>query len=109
MAGGYLEILGPPVRYQKGCVGFNLMSSFRHPNFVQIFAAASSSGIHAIVAHQGSFVSIYPRWHVMYGWPYIDLVPFHDFFALYRHSPILTVYILASCVGPIWHLSFFAY
>ncbi|KAF7337103.1 hypothetical protein MVEN_02147900 [Mycena venus] len=51
--------------------------SARHPNIIQIYAAASSKNIHATVF-------------------YDDLVPFRDFVDLYYcHSPILTVYMHA--------------
>ncbi|KAJ7216938.1 hypothetical protein C8J57DRAFT_1598824 [Mycena rebaudengoi] len=51
-------------------------SRLRHPNFFQIFAAASSSGIHAIVAHD-------------------DLIRFRDFLEPYRHSNFSIVSIFA--------------
>ncbi|KAF7337073.1 hypothetical protein MVEN_02144500 [Mycena venus] len=52
--------------------------SIRHPNIIQIHAAASSNKIHATVF-------------------YDDLIPFKQFLALYRDSPILTVYIHNHC------------
>ncbi|KAJ6580622.1 hypothetical protein B0H19DRAFT_1369173 [Mycena capillaripes] len=50
--------------------------AIRHPNILQIFAAASSRNIYATVYHG-------------------DLIPLRQFLDLYRHSPILTVYIYA--------------
>ncbi|KAJ6512549.1 hypothetical protein C8R45DRAFT_960704 [Mycena sanguinolenta] len=52
--------------------------SMRHPNIVQIYAAASSKDIHATVFHD-------------------DLIPFSHFLALYHDSPLLTVYIHDYC------------
>ncbi|KAJ7928242.1 hypothetical protein B0H13DRAFT_1007536 [Mycena leptocephala] len=52
--------------------------SVRHPNIVQMFGAASSGGVHAMF---------------FYG----DLIPYHHFLDLHRHSPVLTVYITAFC------------
>ncbi|KAF8206028.1 hypothetical protein K438DRAFT_1817723 [Mycena galopus ATCC 62051] len=49
-------------------------SAVRHPNIVQIYAAASSSGIHAAIFHE-------------------DLTPFYDFLAVHHHSHFLTVFI----------------
>ncbi|KAF8195319.1 hypothetical protein K438DRAFT_803629 [Mycena galopus ATCC 62051] len=46
----------------------------RHPNVVQIYAMASSGGLHAILFHG-------------------DLIPIQDFFRTYDHSPISTAYL----------------
>ncbi|KAJ7928262.1 hypothetical protein B0H13DRAFT_1007651 [Mycena leptocephala] len=54
--------------------------SVRHPNMVQMFRAASSGGVHATFFHG-------------------DLIPYHHFLDLYRHSPVLTMYIRAFCFG----------
>ncbi|KAJ7111860.1 hypothetical protein C8R44DRAFT_254419 [Mycena epipterygia] len=53
-------------------------SWLRHPNFVQLYGVASTLGIHAAVFHD-------------------DLIPIQHFLDLYRHSPILTIYIYAYC------------
>ncbi|KAJ7679305.1 hypothetical protein DFH06DRAFT_1465450 [Mycena polygramma] len=52
--------------------------SVRHPNIVQVFGAASSGNIHATLFND-------------------DLIPVRHFMDLYRHSPILTVYIYGYC------------
>ncbi|KAJ7894047.1 hypothetical protein B0H13DRAFT_2339429 [Mycena leptocephala] len=52
--------------------------SIRHPNMIQICGAASSGAIHAALFHS-------------------DLIPFQHFVELHRESPILTVYLYASC------------
>ncbi|KAF8209397.1 hypothetical protein K438DRAFT_230017 [Mycena galopus ATCC 62051] len=49
-------------------------SGLRHPHVLQIFATASSSGIHAIVAHG-------------------DLIPYKHYLELHRHLPVFSVYI----------------
>ncbi|KAJ7147417.1 hypothetical protein C8R43DRAFT_1010652 [Mycena crocata] len=53
-------------------------SCLRHPNILQIYGVASSCGMYATVFHD-------------------DLIPFQQFLDQYHHSPILTVYIRASC------------
>ncbi|KAJ7906963.1 hypothetical protein B0H13DRAFT_1880111 [Mycena leptocephala] len=50
-----------------------------HPNVVQMFGAASSGGVRATFFHG-------------------DLIPYHHFLDLHRHSPILTVYIKGFCL-----------
>ena len=35
-----------------------LICIFRHPNFVQIYGAASSGGIHATIFHDGKFDAV---------------------------------------------------
>ncbi|KAF7337146.1 hypothetical protein MVEN_02152600 [Mycena venus] len=50
--------------------------SLWHPNIIQIYGTASSHGKHATLYHD-------------------DLIPFQHFLDLYRHSPILTVYVFA--------------
>ncbi|KAJ7667207.1 hypothetical protein B0H17DRAFT_1089008 [Mycena rosella] len=55
-----------------------MIDRFRHPNFVQIYGAASSCGIHATIFHD-------------------DLIPRQDFQDLYRHSHFTTVYIFGYC------------
>ncbi|KAJ6527630.1 hypothetical protein DFH09DRAFT_1186593 [Mycena vulgaris] len=52
--------------------------SFRHPNIIQVYGTARSGNIHATIFHD-------------------DLIPFQQCLDLYRHSPILTVYIYAYC------------
>ncbi|KAF8209381.1 hypothetical protein K438DRAFT_2012188 [Mycena galopus ATCC 62051] len=49
-------------------------SGLRHPNILQIFATASSSGIHAIIA-------------------YGDLIPYKHYLELHRHLPVFSSYI----------------
>ncbi|KAJ7111778.1 hypothetical protein C8R44DRAFT_711334 [Mycena epipterygia] len=53
-------------------------SWLRHPNFVQLYGVTSTPGLYAAIIHD-------------------DLIPYDEFLDLYRHSPILTVYIWASC------------
>ncbi|KAJ6602945.1 hypothetical protein B0H10DRAFT_651589 [Mycena sp. CBHHK59/15] len=48
-------------------------SWLRHPNFVQLYGTASSSGLHAVVFHD-------------------DLIPVRQMLEKYRHSPVSTVY-----------------
>ncbi|KAJ6524161.1 hypothetical protein B0H19DRAFT_1276614 [Mycena capillaripes] len=55
-----------------------LYSLLRHPNFVQLYGLATTTGIYAAIFHD-------------------ELIPFRHFLALYRHSPILTVYIYGYC------------
>ncbi|KAJ6523916.1 hypothetical protein DFH09DRAFT_1190084 [Mycena vulgaris] len=50
-------------------------SRLRHPNLVQLYAAASSNDLYATVFHD-------------------ELVPLNDTLRLYRHSPISTVYLM---------------
>ncbi|KAF7374271.1 hypothetical protein MSAN_00310100 [Mycena sanguinolenta] len=52
--------------------------SIRHPNIIQIYAAASSNNIHATIFHD-------------------DMIPFNHFLDLHRDSPLLTVYIHDYC------------
>ncbi|KAJ6525945.1 hypothetical protein B0H19DRAFT_581028 [Mycena capillaripes] len=52
--------------------------TIRHPNIIQIRAAASSGGLHAIIFHD-------------------DLIPFEHFLNFHRHSHLWTVYIYAYC------------
>ncbi|KAJ7237884.1 hypothetical protein B0H12DRAFT_101700 [Mycena haematopus] len=52
--------------------GVSQLSSLRHPNIVQLYGVASSSGIHAAVYHG-------------------DLIPFQHFLDRYRHSHLLTL------------------
>ncbi|KAJ7803167.1 hypothetical protein B0H13DRAFT_2494643 [Mycena leptocephala] len=59
------------------------VSCIRHPNFVQIYAAANSHGIHATIFHD-------------------DLVPLQHFLDLYCHSHFATVYIWAYCNTEFW-------
>ncbi|KAJ7927344.1 hypothetical protein B0H13DRAFT_2312744 [Mycena leptocephala] len=62
--------------------GRTLRNKYRfghHPNVVQMFGAASSGGVHATFFHD-------------------DLIPYHHFLDLHRHSPILTVYIKGFCL-----------
>ncbi|KAF8173521.1 hypothetical protein K438DRAFT_1850278 [Mycena galopus ATCC 62051] len=54
--------------------------SIRHPNIVQIHAAASSNNVHATVFHD-------------------ELIPFNHFLSLYRDSPLLTAYIHEYCAA----------
>ncbi|KAJ7827424.1 hypothetical protein B0H13DRAFT_878918 [Mycena leptocephala] len=54
--------------------------SVRHPNIVQMFGAASSGGVHATFFHG-------------------DLIPYHHFVGLHRHSPVLTVFIQGFCIA----------
>ncbi|KAJ7107476.1 hypothetical protein C8R44DRAFT_941195 [Mycena epipterygia] len=61
-------------------------SRLRHPNVLQIFGAASSSDIHAVVFHD-------------------ELVPFEHFLAPYRNSHALTVYIF-GCYDADQYLTF---
>ncbi|KAJ7113771.1 hypothetical protein C8R44DRAFT_795782, partial [Mycena epipterygia] len=53
-------------------------SWLRHPNLVQLYGVTSTPGLYAAILQD-------------------DLIPYHDFLDLYRHSPILTVYIHAYC------------
>ncbi|KAJ7890299.1 hypothetical protein B0H13DRAFT_2040637 [Mycena leptocephala] len=52
--------------------------SVRHPTIVQMCGAASSGGVHATFFHG-------------------DLIPYHHFLDLHRHSPVLTMYIQGFC------------
>ncbi|KAJ6549638.1 hypothetical protein B0H10DRAFT_2128352, partial [Mycena sp. CBHHK59/15] len=54
-------------------------SGIRHPNFLQIYGAVQSSGLHAVVF-------------------YDDLVPLDEMYDSYHNSPILYVY-LGACVS----------
>ncbi|KAJ6549635.1 hypothetical protein B0H10DRAFT_2128321, partial [Mycena sp. CBHHK59/15] len=56
----------------------NQYSGIRHPNFLQIYGAVQSSGLHAVVF-------------------YDDLVPLSEMYESYRNSSILYVY-LRACV-----------
>lgn len=59
MAAEYFTILMASVLMMLSHeIGFD--SWIRHPNFFQIFAAASSCGIHAIVVHDGSRGGFHP-------------------------------------------------
>ncbi|KAJ6549630.1 hypothetical protein B0H10DRAFT_2128284 [Mycena sp. CBHHK59/15] len=54
-------------------------SGIHHPNFLQIYGAVQSSGLHAVVF-------------------YDDLVPLDEMYDSYHNSPILYVY-LGACVA----------
>ncbi|KAF7349787.1 hypothetical protein MSAN_01705900 [Mycena sanguinolenta] len=58
-----------------GCLS-TPMTVALHPHILQLYATASSSGIHASVFHD-------------------DLIPFHQFLESFRHSAILQAYIYA--------------
>ncbi|KAJ6462866.1 hypothetical protein C8R45DRAFT_1107939 [Mycena sanguinolenta] len=58
------------------------IAKYIHPNIIQIVAAASSGGIHAMLFND-------------------DLIPWKHFLDGYRNSPVMTVYIYACCVTPI--------
>ncbi|KAJ7627301.1 hypothetical protein FB45DRAFT_921030 [Roridomyces roridus] len=51
-------------------------SKFWHPNLLQIFGLANYSGVRAVVTHE-------------------DLMPYREFLALHRPSPVMTVYLIA--------------
>ncbi|KAJ7677031.1 hypothetical protein DFH06DRAFT_1169563 [Mycena polygramma] len=53
--------------------------SLRHPNIMQMYGAASWSGMHATVFHG-------------------DLIPFDDFWDTYKDFPCLTAYIYSHCI-----------
>ncbi|KAJ7025699.1 hypothetical protein C8F04DRAFT_132474 [Mycena alexandri] len=53
-------------------------SWLRHPNFVQLYGTAQSHEMNAAVFHD-------------------DLISLREFLAIYRSSPVLTVYIYAYC------------
>ncbi|KAJ7046309.1 hypothetical protein C8F04DRAFT_1063920 [Mycena alexandri] len=55
----------------------------RHPNILQIYGIASANGVHAALFHG-------------------DLIPYKHFLNLYKHSPVLTVYIVASTAAQFW-------
>ncbi|KAF7374291.1 hypothetical protein MSAN_00312300 [Mycena sanguinolenta] len=55
-------------------------SRLRHPHILQIYASASSSGIHAVVFHD-------------------ELVLFSHFLEPFRYSAVLKVYIMACMIG----------
>ncbi|KAF7374303.1 hypothetical protein MSAN_00313500 [Mycena sanguinolenta] len=57
-------------------------SCLRHPHILQIYASASSSGIHAVIFHD-------------------ELVLFSHFLDLFRYSPVLTAYIMV-CMFADW-------
>ncbi|KAJ6580611.1 hypothetical protein B0H19DRAFT_1111916 [Mycena capillaripes] len=67
--------------------------SIRHPNIIQIFAAASSRHIHATVFHGGTILNL--ELYLDLNIEHLDLIMFQHFLDLYRHSPILNVYIYA--------------
>ncbi|KAF7337138.1 hypothetical protein MVEN_02151800 [Mycena venus] len=54
--------------------------SLWHPNIIQIYGTASSHGINATLYHD-------------------DLIPFQHFLDLYRHSPMMAVYIHACSIA----------
>ncbi|KAJ7042254.1 hypothetical protein C8F04DRAFT_1077144 [Mycena alexandri] len=55
----------------------------RHPNILQVYGIASVNGMHATLFHG-------------------DLIPYKYFRNLYKHSPVLTVYILISTAAQYW-------
>ncbi|KAJ7627309.1 hypothetical protein FB45DRAFT_1060047 [Roridomyces roridus] len=58
-------------------------SKFWHPNLLQIFGLANHCGSYAVVTHE-------------------DLMPYREFMALHRPSPVMTVYLIA-CWNLDWH------
>lgn len=71
-------------------------SKLSHPNILQIYGVASSCNVHATVFHGGAAfdLPIDLDLHI----EHLDLTPFQKFLDLYRHSPMLTVYIWAYVV-----------
>ncbi|KAF7364417.1 hypothetical protein MSAN_01102600 [Mycena sanguinolenta] len=69
-------------------------SGLRHPHILQIYASASSSGMHAVVFHDGATTIAIIHLELVEFNNDIDFVPWGQFFDSFRHSAILTAYIL---------------
>ncbi|KAF7353256.1 hypothetical protein MSAN_01513500 [Mycena sanguinolenta] len=57
--------------------------SIWHPNIMQLYSLVSTKELHAMVFHD-------------------ELIPFAEFFGCFRHSPILSIYIIGYCSPQFW-------
>ncbi|KAF7364450.1 hypothetical protein MSAN_01106100 [Mycena sanguinolenta] len=77
--------------------GISHHSGLRHPHILQIYASASSSGIHAVVFHDGGTIIAIIHLELVTLNIDIDLIPYGQFFDSFQRSVILRAYI-------IWHM-----
>ncbi|KAJ6464523.1 hypothetical protein C8R45DRAFT_501368 [Mycena sanguinolenta] len=58
--------------------------SIRHPHIMQLYGLVSTKGLYAMIFHN-------------------ELIPYRQFLRRFKHSPILSAYIMAYCVRPIYY------